>query len=156
MLNPKELVHGLQEMRDQGYLADALLRQAVRTIAGADDRYDWVGAFLRRDDGANLWLHNYVGSPAEYAELPVGTGVAGAAFSAGENRTVGDVATVAEYHPFNAEIRSELVVLIRAGSEIFGGIDLGSEQPSAFTAADESAVEAVAAKLAEQLVAERR
>jgi putative methionine-R-sulfoxide reductase with GAF domain len=156
MLNPTDLVHGLQDMRDQGYLSDALLRHAVRTIAGSDDRFDWVGAFLLREDGVTLWLHDYVGAPAEYAEIPVGVGVAGAAVSAKENRTVGDVTKVDDYHPCSPEIQSELVVLIRAGDQVFGGLDVGSEQPSVFTAADESAVEAIAEKLAEQLVAERR
>lgn len=156
MLNPTDLVHGLQDMRDQGYLSDALLRHTVRTIAGSDDRFDWVGAFLLRDDGATLWLHDYVGAPAEYAEIPVGTGVTGTAVASKTNQTVGDVSTVPDYQPCNAEIQSELVVLIRAGDQIFGGIDLGSEQPSVFTAADEAAVVTVAEKLAEQMVAERR
>jgi putative methionine-R-sulfoxide reductase with GAF domain len=156
MLNEKELVHGLQDMRDQGYLSDALLRHAVRTIAGSDDRYDWVGAVMGREDGVNLWLHNYVGEPAEYAETPIGEGVAGAAVATGENRTIGDVSTVTDYLPCHPDILSELVVLIRAGDDIYGTIDLGSEQSAAFTAADQSAVESVAEKLAEQIAAERR
>jgi GAF domain-containing protein len=156
MLNPTDLVHGLQDMRDQGYLSDALLRHAVKTIAGSDDRVDWVGAFLLREDGVTLWLHDYVGAPAEYAEVQVGSGVAGTAVSSKENMTVGDVTKLPDYLPCNAEIQSELVVLIRAGDQVFGGLDLGSEQPAVFTAADEAAVVTVAEKLAEQLVAERR
>ena len=53
-------------------------------------------------------------------------------------------------------VRSELVVLIRAGDEILGQIDIDSNQPAAFTGEDEEAVQAVADKLAEVLMAERR
>jgi putative methionine-R-sulfoxide reductase with GAF domain len=49
-----------------------------------------------------------------------------------------------------------MVVLIRAGDEIFGQIDIDSSKPAAFTNEDESALQSVADKLAEQLVAERR
>ena len=53
-------------------------------------------------------------------------------------------------------MQSELVVLIRAGDEIFGEFDIDSEDPKAFKPEDEAAVEAVADELAEQLMAERR
>ena len=56
-------------------------------------------------------------------------------------------------HP---EASSELMVLIRAGEDIFGGIDVESVEPAAFTAEDEKAIGSIADKLAEQLMAERR
>ena len=49
-----------------------------------------------------------------------------------------------------------MVVLIRAGDEIFGQIDLDSQEAAAFTDEDEAALNAVADKLAEQIAAERR
>jgi GAF domain-containing protein len=156
MLTAKDLVKDLQEMRDHGYLADALLRKAVKTIAASDERYDWVGAYLLRDDGQTLWLHNYVGEAAEHVEIPVGQGVCGTAVQEGANQNVRDVTKVESYLPCSPDVRSELVVLIRAGDDIFGELDLDSEQVGAFTEADEEAVQAVADKLAEQIVAERR
>jgi putative methionine-R-sulfoxide reductase with GAF domain len=48
------------------------------------------------------------------------------------------------------------VVLIRAGDEIYGVIDVDSMEPNAFTPEDEAAIAQVADKLAEQLAAERR
>jgi putative methionine-R-sulfoxide reductase with GAF domain len=53
-------------------------------------------------------------------------------------------------------VQSELVVLIRAGDEIFGQIDLDSEELATFTEEDEIALISIADKLAEQLAAERR
>lgn len=156
MLNATDLVRDLQEMRDQGFLSDALLRKAVRAVADSDERYDWAGAFLLRDDGATLWLHNYVGDPAEYAELPVGSGIWGSAVADKANRRVDDVTKLEDYTPCNPDVLSEMVVLIRAGDDIFGGITLGSEQSSAFKDEDDAALESVTAKLAEQIAAERR
>jgi GAF domain-containing protein len=156
MLSAKDIVKDLQEMRDQGYLSDALLRKAVKGISGADERFDWVGAFLLREGGETLWLHNYVGAAAEHAEIPITQGVCGTAIREKANQNVPDVSTVENYLACSPDVRSEMVVLIRAGSEIFGEIDIDSEQLSAFTEEDEAAVQAVADKLAEQLVAERR
>ena len=45
MLNAAELVRDLQEMRDEGFLSDALLRHAVKTIAGSDERFNWARGF---------------------------------------------------------------------------------------------------------------
>jgi putative methionine-R-sulfoxide reductase with GAF domain len=48
------------------------------------------------------------------------------------------------------------VILIRAGDEIFGEIDIDSDTQAAFTEDDEIALISIADKLAEQLAAERR
>jgi len=156
MQNVTELVKELQDMRDHGYLSDALLRHAVKVIAGADDRFDWVGAFLVREKGETLWLHDYVGSPAEYAEIPVGEGVWGTAVAAKEDRIIVEAGAVEDQPPCHPDIRSQLIVLIRAGGDIFGGIEVSSEQPAALRESDEEAVRLVADKLAEQFAAERR
>lgn len=159
MLNATELVKELQEMRDSGFLSDALLRHAVKTIQKADGRFDWVGVYLLRDtdDGEQeLWLHNYVGTPTEHSRIKVGEGVCGMAVAKGENLNVPDVSEVENYIACDPETQSELVVLIRAGDDIFGQFDLDSDESGAFTTEDEEHIQAVADKLAEQIMAERR
>lgn len=156
MFDSTELVKEMQEMREDGYLSDALLRFAVRGIKEADDRFDWVGAFLLDAEGEELWLHNYVGPRTEHAKIPVGEGVAGTAVAEKKNQNIPDVSQVENYIVDNPAISSEMVVLIRAGDDIFGGIALDSMEPAAFTEEDESAVIQVTDKLAEQLMAERR
>lgn len=156
MLDATELIKDLQQMRDEGHLSDALLRQAVRRIHKADPRFDWVGVYLLNDGEDELWLHNYVGSPTEHAKIPVGTGVCGMAVAEKGNVIVSDVSQVENYLACDPDTRSEMVVLIRAGDEIFGQIDLDSSDEDAFTEEDEAAVAAVADKLAEQIAAERR
>ena len=156
MFDAKELVRELQGMRDDGHLSDALLRRAVRKIAASDKRVSWAGIYLLNQEGNELWLHNYVGSPTEHAKIPVGTGVCGTAVAQKQNQNVPDVRKVENYLTCNPDVQSELVVLIRAGDVIFGEIDLDSEEPKAFKDDAENEVQAVADKLAEQLMAERR
>ena len=156
MFDSTQLVKEIQEMRDDGFLSDALLRFAVRSIKEADDRFDWVGVFLLDEAANEVWLHNYVGPRTEHAKIPVGEGVTGTAVAERANQLVADVSQVAHYIVDNPAVSSELTVLIRAGDEIFGLIDIDSMEPNAFTGEDEQAVAQVADKLAEQLVAERR
>jgi L-methionine (R)-S-oxide reductase len=156
MVESKAVIKELQEMRDEGHLSDALLRRAVRKIKSSDDRYDWVGVYLLDTEKNELWLHNYMGQPTEHARIPVGTGVCGTAIEKKENQNVPDVTKVSNYLACNTSTKSELVVLIRAGDDIFGQIDIDSSKAAAFSKDDEGAVQAVADKIAEQLMAERR
>src|SRR5690606_9369431 len=124
-----------------------------RTLS-KDERFSWVGVYLLGDEG--LWLHNYVGEPTEHAKIPVGTGVCGRAVAERRNLNIPDVSKEENYLACSPDVRSEMVILIRAGDEIFGQIDIDSEEPSAFTEEDEIGLIGVADKLAEQLVAEQR
>jgi L-methionine (R)-S-oxide reductase len=155
MLDAGAIVKDIQDMRDEGHLSDALLRKAVRSISTADDRYDWVGVYLV-GEGEELWLHNYVGEPTEHAKIPFGTGVVGRAAAKHRNQNVEDVSKEEDYLANSPDTQSELVILIRAGDQIYGGIDIDSEQASAFTEDDEIGLISIADKLAEQLAAERR
>ena len=149
------LVKDLQGMREGGYLADPILRKAVRTLEQADERFDWVGIYLMKDGEQKLWLHNYVGSPTEHALIEVGQGVCGTAVAEKANQNIPDVKEVENYLACTPYVKSELVVLIRAGDEILGQIDIDSNQKAAFKDEDEQEVQAVADKLAEVLMAER-
>lgn len=156
MFDTKQLIGELQQMRDEGHLSDALLRRAVRRIQTSDDRFHWVGVYLLDSERNELWLHNYMGSPTEHARIPVGQGVCGTAVAEKANQNVPDVSKIDNYLSCSPDVKSEMVVLIRAGDEIFGQFDLDSLTAAAFQGEDESAISAVADKLAEQLVAERR
>ena len=86
----------------------------------------------------------------------MGGGVCGAAVAQVANQNVPDITVLEDYTPCGPDVRSELVILIRAGDDLFGEINLGSEEESAFTDEDEAAAEAVSDKLAEQIMSERR
>ena len=154
MLDATNLIRELQQMRDDGHLSDALLRKAVRSIS-EEDRFDWVGVYLL-GDGDELWLHNYVGEPTVHAKIPVGKGVCGRAVEERTNLNIPDVSKEENYLACSPDTQSELVILIRAGEDIFGQFDIDSETKAAFTEEDEIGLIGVADKLAEQLAAERR
>lgn len=156
MIDEKELVKELQGMRDDGYLSDALLRRAVRRLSESEERFDWVGVYLLDDQGEELWLHNYLGEHTRHAKIPVGDGICGKAVSEKSNQIVGDVSEFEEPLPSTPEMKSELVVLIRAGDQIFGEIDVHARYADAFEEDDANALQAIADKLAEQIMAERR
>jgi GAF domain-containing protein len=112
--------------------------------------------YLLNAEANELWLHNYIGSPTEHAKIPVGTGVCGRAVAEKTNLVIKDVSKEENYLMCSPEVQSEMVVLIRAGDDIFGQIDVDSEEKAAFKAEDEEAVRNIADKLAEQIAAERR
>ncbi|MEN8375112.1 MAG: GAF domain-containing protein [Gemmatimonadota bacterium] len=156
MLDATNTLKDLQTMREEGYLSDPIIRKAVRQIEEADERFDWVGVYLLDTENNELWLHNYRGESTEHAKIPVGQGVCGAAVESGENQNVPDVHAIENYIACTPDVQSELVVLIRAGDEILGQIDIDSNRPAAFTDEDEATVVIIADKLAEVLMADRR
>ncbi|RMH19879.1 MAG: GAF domain-containing protein [Gemmatimonadetes bacterium] len=155
MFEASEVIREIQELREEGFLSDALLRRAVRRIHAADDRFDWVGVYLLNEAGDELWLHNYVGSPTEHSRIAVGAGVCGTAVAEGANQIVGDVTAIDNYIACDPHVRSEIVVLIRCGEQIFGQIDIDSREPDAFTEDDERELQAIADVLGDQIALER-
>jgi len=156
MENVGEIVQELQAMRDDGYLSDALLRAAVKKLASSDSRFDWTGVYLHNPEQNELWLHNYVGRGTEHAKIPVGEGICGTAVAKAENQIVNDISIVENYIACDPRTKAEMVILIRAGDEIFGQIDIDSRKADVFTTEDEDALRLVADKLAEQIAEERR
>ena len=151
-----KLVKRVQEMRDEGYLSDAILREMVKQIKSSDDRYNFVGVYLHKPEENLLWLHNYVGEGTEHAKINVGDGVCGTAVAEKKDQNVGDVSTISNYLACSPRTKSELVVLIRAGDDIFGQFDIDAKEKDAFPDKDEGSVRMIADKLAEVFVAERR
>ena len=154
MLEAGAIIEQLQQMRDEGHLSDALMRKAVRSIS-TEDRFDWVGVYLVGKD-SDLWLHNYIGEPTDHAKIPAGTGICGRAVAERHNLNIPDVSKEENYLACSPDTQSELVILIRAGDDIFGQIDIDSDEKATFTEDDEIALIGIADKLAEQLAAERR
>jgi GAF domain-containing protein len=155
MLEPNDVLKELKELRDNGFLSDALLRKAVKDISAADDRFDWVGVYLVKPEENVVWLHNYVGRPTPHSKIAVGEGICGTAVAQGENVIVPDVSAVDHYISCDPRVKSEMVVLIRNGDDVFGLIDVDSRTVEAFTEEDSAAVQVVADELAVQLAHER-
>ncbi len=155
MFEPNDVLKELEELRDNGFLSDTLLRRVVKDVAAADDRFDWVGVYLVDSAENVLWLHNYMGRATTHSKIPIGEGVCGTAIAEGKNTMVPDVSAVDHYIECGRRTKSEMVVLIGGGDEIFGLINIESRTEKAFTDEDSAAVQSLADKLAEQLAQER-
>jgi L-methionine (R)-S-oxide reductase len=141
------IVDRLRGLEAEGSPKAAILKEAVRLIHEANPRFHWTGIYELH--GQTLELGPYLGAPTEHARIAVGNGICGTAVAEHRNINVPNVAAVPNYLACSLETRSEIVVLIRQGSEIFGQIDIDSHTSDAFSPRDEQDLETVARYLAE-------
>ena len=123
------------------------MTQAVRLLKDAIPHYTWVGIYLL--DGDELVLGPFLGKPSPHTRIPLGRGICGAAATEKATIVVDDVNADPRYLACSIETRSEIVVPIMEDGEVLGEIDIDSDQPAAFGAADRALLEHVAALLAE-------
>lgn len=111
--------------------------------------YHWVGLYMVEGGVLRLW-HWDGPAHTEHTEIPLQQGICGWAASTGEIANVPDVRSDPRYLACFASTRSELVVPIRAGDVVYGEIDIDSDLPAAFGAADEALLSAVCELLADK------
>jgi GAF domain-containing protein len=129
--------------------AKSAMRQTVQLLKDAMPHYTWVGIYLI--EGEELVLGPFIGKPSPHARIPLGRGICGAAATEKATIVVDDVNADPRYLACSIETRSEIVVPIMDGTTVLGEIDIDSDQPAAFGAADRALVEQVAGLLAEAL-----
>ena len=127
----------------------AAMFRAITTLKEALPHYSWVGIYVL--EGTELVLGPYLGKPSPHTRIPLNSGICGAAASEKATIIVDDVNSDPRYLACSLETRSEIVVPIMLGDLVLGEIDIDSDQPAAFTAADRALLEQVAAALAEQM-----
>jgi GAF domain-containing protein len=129
--------------------AKSAMRQAVQLLKDAMPHYTWVGIYLI--EGDELVLGPFLGKPSPHARIPLGRGICGAAATEKATIVVDDVNADPRYLACSIETKSEIVVPIMDGTTVLGEIDIDSDQPAAFGAADRALLEQVAGLLAEAL-----
>jgi L-methionine (R)-S-oxide reductase len=132
--------------RTEVAIASAALRAAVEALHRAFARHSWTGIYFLRGD--ELVLGPFVGPATEHVRIPRGRGLCGRAVREEKDLNVGDVASQPEYLACSADVRSELIVLVRDRGEIVGQIDVDSRERGAFPREHERAVRAVADAIA--------
>jgi len=135
MKTADEIASAIEQFIESGASLDEVLKHLVRLLKREREYYNWVGIYLL--EGDMLVLHNYLGKPTEHTRIPVGVGVCGIAVAEGANQIVGDVTRLDNYLACSVGTRSEIVVLIRRGTQILGQIDIDSDLENAFTNEDE-------------------
>ena len=129
--------------------AHAALTETVRLLKTNRPHYTWAGIYLL--EGNELVLGPYLGKPSPHVRIPLGQGICGAAATEKATITVDDVNSDPRYLACSIETKSEIVVPIMAGGEVFGEIDIDSDQPAAFGEDDRVLLEAIAPALAQRL-----
>lgn len=148
VLNPKPIAKHLHSAfcRDAG--RQELLTIAAQGIRDAGPPYTSVYMYMLDDAQESLVLEAFVGRETEHTRIPIGSGLCGLAVRDQQDLNIPDVNADASYLACNLETKSELIVLIRRHNEILGQIDIDSDVPAGFNAAEQDAVKDVADALA--------
>jgi len=121
----------------------------VRLLNENRPYYTWVGIYLV-EPGAHepeLVLGPFIGKPSPHTRIPLGRGICGAAATEKQTIVVDDVNSDPRYLACSIETKSEIVVPIMDGDRVLGEIDIDSDRPAAFGAADRVLLERVAEAL---------
>ncbi|HXT69733.1 MAG TPA: GAF domain-containing protein [Vicinamibacterales bacterium] len=124
----------------------AAMTVAVKMLKDNLPYYTWAGIYVL--EGQELVLGPYLGKPSPHTRIPLNRGICGAAASEKASIIVDDVNSDPRYLACSIETKSEIVVPILRGDEVFGEIDVDSDRPAAFTSTDRELLEAIAAALA--------
>lgn len=125
------------------------MERAVAALKAAIAHYSWVGIYLM--DRNELVLGPFLGKPSPHTRIPLNRGICGAAASQKATIIVDDVNSDPRYLACSLETKSEIVVPIMRGEQVLGEIDIDSDQPAAFKAADRALLERVAAAISARL-----
>ncbi|MDD9727915.1 GAF domain-containing protein [Roseovarius sp. SK2] len=113
----------------------ALMATVVCELHHADDRFDWTG-FYRVTAPDLLKIGPYQGGHG-CLQIPFSRGVCGAAARTGEVQLVDDVDSFDGHIACASSTRSEIVLPVRDGQgRLLAVLDIDSDQPAAFDAAD--------------------
>ncbi|MGH7097885.1 MAG: GAF domain-containing protein [Stellaceae bacterium] len=115
---------------------------AAALIRGGLPDLSWAGFYFRK--GAELVLGPFQGKPASL-RIPIGEGVCGTAAARRESIRVADVHDFPGHIACDPAARSELVVPLCEGAEVWGVLDLDSPLLARFDAEDQAGCEALAA-----------
>lgn len=126
---------------------DLALRRTVEILKSNVPHYNWVGIYLLEAGGQTLQLHNFLGRPTSHTRIPVSEGICGAAVRERKTVIVDDVHSDARYLACSIETKSEIVVPIQQDTQVFGEIDIDSDEPAVFGSEDRELLERVAGLL---------
>jgi GAF domain-containing protein len=154
-LSGEEICQRLEQLAASGANFDTVLSSAVGCLHHAHPSFHWTGIYELFPDNV-LRLGPFIGAPTDHVFISVGKGVCGGAVAERRDKNVPDVSKEPNYLACSSSTRSELVVLIRKGDEIFAQIDIDSHEIDAFDARTELEVKKVADWLASAYHAHRR
>lgn len=120
----------------------ALMATIACELHHSDDRFDWTG-FYRVTAPEMLKIGPYQGGHG-CLQIPFSRGVCGAAARTGETQLVDDVDAFPGHIACASSTRSEVVLPVKnKAGDVIAVLDIDSNKPAAFTAADATALQAI-------------
>jgi L-methionine (R)-S-oxide reductase len=129
----------LRDLEAAGNSFNRILEEAVRLTHHSNPSFHWTGIYELYPDNI-LRLGPFIGEPTDHTSISVGEGVCGSAVAERQNKNIPDVTQEFNYLACFLSTKSELVILIRKGEQIFAQIDIDSHDFDAF---DQSIAEGV-------------
>jgi len=130
---------------------DVILQDICNLLQETIPYYDWVGFYFRNGQKEELKLGPYAGAPTDHTIIPFGKGICGQVAVSNKNFVVPDVQAQDNYIACSINVKSEIVVPLFVNGENIGQIDIDSNTPNPFTAADERFLEFVNSEIAKLL-----
>jgi GAF domain-containing protein len=113
------------------------------------DEISWVGFYLF--DGAKLYLGPFQGKVA-CTKIEIGKGVCGKSAEKKETLIVADVDKFAGHIACDSDSKSEIVIPIIKGGDLFGVLDVDSYNLNAFNDTDKFYLEEICNFLSEEIL----
>jgi len=141
----------LDILHSKGGKLDNKLQELCEFLKEQVPYYDWVGFYFRNGSKEELKLGPYAGAPTDHTIIPFGKGICGQVAVSNTNFVVPDVAAQDNYIACSITVKAEIVVPLFVDGKNIGQIDIDSNTPDPFTAADERFLEFVTAEVAKIL-----
>ena len=142
-----EIIKQIDELVQSKKERENVLRETVKVLKENYEHYNWVGIYLL--EGDELVHGPYLGKPSPHTRIRLNKGICGAAASQKKTVNIPDVNADPRYLACSLETRSEIVVPIMRGKQVFGEIDIDSDKLSAFSNEDQLLLEQICSILSE-------
>jgi len=142
-----EIIKQIDELVQSKKEREDVLRETVKVLKENYEHYNWVGIYLL--EGDELVLGPYLGKPSPHTRIRLNKGICGAAASQKKTVNIPDVNADPRYLACSLETRSEIVVPIMRGEQVFGEVDIDSNKLSAFSKEEQMLLEQVCSILSE-------
>ncbi|MCJ7458937.1 MAG: GAF domain-containing protein [candidate division Zixibacteria bacterium] len=142
-----EIIKQIDELVQSKKEREEVLRETVKVLKENYEHYNWVGIYLL--EGDELVLGPYLGKPSPHTRIRLNKGICGAAASQKKTVNIPDVSADPRYLACSLETRSEIVVPIMRGEQVFGEVDIDSNKLSAFSKEEQLLLEQVCSILSE-------
>lgn len=126
-----------------------VLKAAAELIDSFSEDFSWTGFYML--DGDVLKVGPYVGLETPHTVIQLNAGICGAAASQKETIIVDDVRNDPRFLACSVHTRSEIVVPLMDGESVLGEIDIDSNRPKNFNAADRTMLEKIAEVVVQRL-----